>query len=513
MRISTKVISGYGILIALMVGLLAYQVFTIHRMQSIISRLSTVNIPAASTALQLRRDIELVEEFTKKSFVFPTDRQYQEKLQEYRTLFETDLREVESSGRTDEERSEIARLSHLWSSFSEEFSQRQQALQSQEAQDVPDTLIDQLEQLRAQTETVYEAARIGIEAEVKASLRTGRMADTISWILAGVALLLSGMVSFLIVQSISIPLEQLTHGTRAITEGKFFYRLDSTRHDEFGQLAKDFNTMTHRLNELDQMKRDFVAHVSHELRAPLASIQETIHVLLDQIPGPLSEKQRRLLELNLASGRRLSAMIGNLLDLSRMEAGVMEYELKGNDLAGLARTVVAELQPGAGERDLVLELEVPEQPLMVECDGDRIMQIIRNLLGNAIKFSPKGKAISVRVTTTPTLPLSLPESWRGRVLSPSEGKQIALLTVTDSGPGVPDEHKERIFEKFHQVKQGKKVVGQGAGLGLAISRTIAEAHRGALWVVDNPGGGSVFHLVIPAGESSGGVTHRESSPF
>ncbi|MGA2261006.1 MAG: MCP four helix bundle domain-containing protein, partial [Acidobacteriota bacterium] len=150
MRISTKVISGYGILIALMVGLLAYQVFTIHRMQSIISRLSTVNIPAASTALQLRRDIELVEEFTKKSFVFPTDRQYQEKLQEYRTLFETDLREVESSGRTDEERSEIARLSHLWSSFSEELSQRQQALQSQEAQDVPDTLIDQLEQLRAQ---------------------------------------------------------------------------------------------------------------------------------------------------------------------------------------------------------------------------------------------------------------------------------------------------------------------------------------------------------------------------
>jgi two-component system sensor histidine kinase GlrK len=261
------------------------------------------------------------------------------------------------------------------------------------------------------------------------------------------------------------------------------------------------------------MKRDFVAHVSHELRAPLASIQETIHVLLEQIPGPLSEKQRHLLELNLASGRRLSAMIGNLLDLSRMEAGVMEYELKGNDLVGLARTVVAELQPGAGERELAIELEVPDQPLMVECDGDRIMQIIRNLLGNAIKFSPRGKAITVSVASTPTLPVSLPESWRGKVLSTPEGKQFALLTVTDSGPGVPDEHKERIFEKFHQVRQGKKIMGQGAGLGLAISRTIAEAHHGALWVADNPGGGSVFHLVVPSGESSGGVIHRESSPL
>ncbi|MBZ5498395.1 MAG: HAMP domain-containing protein [Acidobacteriia bacterium] len=501
MKISTKIISGYGILITLMAGLLGYQVFTIHRMQKIIKNIKEVNFDAAYNALEMRRDIDLVEEFTKKSFA-SDDPGYRDRLQEYCTNFETDL-----------DNSNSARLFRAWSTFTTELSRQQLALQSQETLGVPGVLVDQLEQLKNEIRSAYQEAMNGINAEVSVFLRTSRLAETISWIVAAVALLLSALVSLLIVQSISAPLKQLTQGTRAITEGKFFYRLDTTRRDEFGQLAKDFNTMTHRLNELDQMKKDFVAHVSHELKVPLASMQETIQLLLEQLPGPLGDKQRRLLELNLASGQRLSAMIGNLLDLSRMEAGVLEYELKSNDLAGLARTAAAELQPVAGERDLTLELEVPEQPLMVECDGDRILQIIRNLLGNAVKFSPRGKAIRVRVARAPQIPAGMPEFWRGKVLFPADGKEFALVTVADSGPGVPDQHKKKIFEKFHQVKQGKKIPGQGAGLGLAISRTIAEAHRGALWVEDNPEGGSIFYLMIPPGESGGEVTYRASSPI
>jgi signal transduction histidine kinase len=90
---------------------------------------------------------------------------------------------------------------------------------------------------------------------------------------------------------------------------------------------------------------------------------------------------------------------------------------------------------------------------------------------------------------------------------------FAIVSVSDMGPGVPDEHKERIFEKFHQVKQGKKIVGQGVGLGLAICRTIVEAHRGAIWVEDNPGGGSTFYLLLRTGTSANAVTHRASSPI
>jgi methyl-accepting chemotaxis protein len=251
MRITTKIISGYGILIAFMLGLLAFQVFTVRRMQSAIAKLSDVNFQTTDTALQMMRDLDLVDLFTQKSFA-SNDPDYTDRLREYRDLFEADLRKVESYGRTHQERAEIERLSRFWSFFSDELARQQLAARSQGTLEVPSVLVDLLAQLKDQTNSVYEAARAGIESEVKAFGQAGRMAETVSWIVAGIALLLGASVSIFIIQSISTPLKQLTQGTRAIAEGKFFYRLDTSRRDEFGQLAKDFNTMTRRLNELDQ---------------------------------------------------------------------------------------------------------------------------------------------------------------------------------------------------------------------------------------------------------------------
>jgi methyl-accepting chemotaxis protein len=251
MRITTKIISGYGILIAFMLGLLAFQVFTVHRMQSAITKLSDVNFQTADTALQMMRDLDLVDLFTQKSFA-SNDPGNTDRLREYRDFFEADLRKVESYGRTHQEHAEIERLSRFWSSFSDELARQRLAARLQGTLETPSVLVDLLAQLKDQTSSVYEAARAGIESEVKAFGQAGRMAETVSWIVAGIALLLGASVSIFIVQSISTPLKQLTQGTRAIAEGKFSYRLDTSRRDEFGQLAKDFNTMTRRLNELDQ---------------------------------------------------------------------------------------------------------------------------------------------------------------------------------------------------------------------------------------------------------------------
>jgi signal transduction histidine kinase len=515
MRISTKIISGYGILIALMLGLLLAQAFIIRTIRSSIQILTDVDFESAQAAIKLgAEDIHWLTFRTNMAFITAGSRvgPVLEQIEGDRATFETDLGILEKKGRSAQEQQEIQRLARLWKDFSEELA-RQLEVRPPEGTGTPPVLEGLLGELSSQITAVKHAIDAGIKAEVSKVRKTANMALTAFYVFAAIALISSGLVSVFIVQSISAPLKQLTYGTRTLAEGKFFYRLDTTRHDEFAQLAKDFNTMTQRLNELDQMKKDFVSHVSHELKAPLASMQETIHLLLEQIPGPLTDKQRRLLELNLSSGQRLSAMIGNLLDLSRMEAGVMQYELKNSDLAGLAQTAAAELQPLAGERNLSLTIEAPEQPIMIECDGDRIMQIVKNLLGNAIKFSPKGKEIRVRVTKSATVPNGMPASWRRKVLSPADGKEFALVTVTDSGPGVPDQHKVKIFEKFHQVKQGKKVPGQGVGLGLAISQTIAEAHRGAIWVEDNPAGGSIFLLLLPPGGGSTQAGYRSSSPI
>ena len=146
--------------------------------------------------------------------------------------------------------------------------------------------------------------------------------------------------------------------------------------------------MTRRLNELDQMKKDFVSHVSHELKAPLASMREALQLLLDELPGPLTAKQKRLLEINLQCSRRLSSMIGNLLDLSRMEAGMMEYELKSNDIVASHSDNGRRIRASCGEKGIRLQMLLPEQPLSAHCDADRILQVLGNVLSNAIKFSP-----------------------------------------------------------------------------------------------------------------------------
>ena len=236
--------------------------------------------------------------------------------------------------------------------------------------------------------------------------------------------------------------------------------------------------MAERLGELDQMKKDFVSHVSHDLKAPLASIRQVMHLLLQEIPGSLNDQQKSLLRLSYNSAERLAAMVGNLLDVSRMEAGNMEYEMAARDLMPLIQGVIDEFEVQAHEKGIRLKLESDQPSVSVECDKERIMQVIGNLLENALKFSPNHGEIVTRVT----------KGSNGSILT----------TVTDSGPGVPDDHKRKIFRKFHQVKQGKKMAGQGVGLGLAICKTIVEAHQGEIWVEDNPGGGSIFSFILQA---------------
>jgi signal transduction histidine kinase len=504
MKITTRIVSGYGLFIAILLGLVIYQYITIHRMQSISRTLSEINFQNALTCLQARRDLDLVEEFTRKSFSL-ADPDYLNQLRGFQKDFEASLAALRKNANSAEEQAETERLGQLWNSYAVDLNLQQQQI-AQGTTTMPKNVSEDMERLRVQTNSVYQAALHSMSSKVERSRKTGDTAALVLWIATAVALAVSILVSFLIFRSISKPLAHLTEGTRAIAEGKFFYRLDTSRNDEFSQLAKDFNSMTRRLNELDEMKKDFVSHVSHELKAPLASMRETIQLMLEQIPGPLTDKQKRLLELNLQSGTRLTSMISNLLDLSKTEAGVMEYELKNQDLVPLVRNAIAELEVQANEKQIRIETVVPNNPLIVQCDSDRIVQVVVNLVGNAVKFSPKGAKVLVCVEAVPRVPQSVPEHWKRLITASNEPGLFGLLTVVDSGPGVADSEKDKIFEKFHQVRHGQKISGQGVGLGLAICRTIVQAHRGAIWVEDNPGGGSRFMMLLRPSVTSEEVT-------
>src|SRR5437763_496785 len=179
------------------------------------------------------------------------------------------------------------------------------------------------------------------------------------------------------------------------------------------RLNEENKRIASRLVEVDQMKKDFISHVSHELKAPLASMQETTHLMLERIPGPLTEKQKRLLELNLQSGKRLAQMIGNILDLSRLEAGIVEYEMQKADIAELMHGVVIEVSNQARDKSLRLLIDIQREPLTVECDPNRMVQLFTNLLENALRFSAKGGSVGVNVRQIRQLP-NMPQHARAR---------------------------------------------------------------------------------------------------
>src|SRR2546425_2077864 len=180
------------------------------------------------------------------------------------------------------------------------------------------------------------------------------------------------------------------------------------------RLQRQREGMAARVVEVDQMKKNFISHVSHELKAPLASMQEITHLLLERIPGPLTDKQQRLLDLNLQSGKRLAQMIGNILDLSRLEAGIVEYDMQPSDVADLMHNVVMELSSQAREKSLRILTDIQREPLRVDCDPNRMVQLFTNLLENAIRFSNKGGFIGIHVRSLRQLP-RMPNSARARV--------------------------------------------------------------------------------------------------
>ena len=246
---------------------------------------------------------------------------------------------------------------------------------------------------------------------------------------------------------------------------------------------------------IEVIKDELIGTVSHELKTPLTSIRGGIGLALKTGSG-FDEKTRLLLEVARRNTERLVRMVEDLLDVQRLDAGKMYYETETVDLYELAAEAVAGLVPLAEERGIDLQVPRPDASLFVRGDRDRLTQVVVNLLSNALKHSPPGEVVTVRL---------------------ERGSEEALLAVEDRGPGIPASARTEVFERFVQLG-GNGTAGtaaaQGAGLGLHICRRIVEDHGGTIWVEDNPGGGSrfVFQLALVAeGEFAGEAASDEGS--
>jgi two-component system sensor histidine kinase GlrK len=284
------------------------------------------------------------------------------------------------------------------------------------------------------------------------------------------------LLSLLITRSITRPIALLKSKTRDIAEGRFEGGLRVGSPPEFAELAAAFNLMCEKLNEIDRMKEDFFASMAHELRTPLFCIKEGAAQLLDGIGGETTTKQRDILVTVAGNTDRLVGVVNSLLDLSKMEAGMLNYEFDTVSLDQLIRVVVAEMAPLVEAKQIILEtaIDLPLPPTRL--DPERMLQVLRNLLGNAVKFTPREGQVRVGAR------------YIGGKLE---------VSVQDSGPGIPVESLTTIFEKYSQGNHKERHNKEGTGLGLAIAKSIINSHGGEIWAESQLGQGSKFFFVLP----------------
>ena len=251
-------------------------------------------------------------------------------------------------------------------------------------------------------------------------------------------------------------------------------------------------------HEIEQMKSEFVSLVSHELRTPLTSIIGFISLILDGKTGEINQKQYESLSRAHRQSKRLAALINDLLDISRIEAGRTEMKQEQVQIDWIAKRRIEELRPQADEKTISLLLEAPANlPVMIG-DADRIGQIFINLIGNAIKFTPDNGKVTVRISKS-SAEAPYPDD-RARVTSEQNGSESDgfHVEVIDTGPGIPAEEREKVFDKFRQLGSVQTRQQGGTGLGLSIASGIVEAHGGKLWVdAGDNGHGSNFQFFIP----------------
>ncbi|CAD0230535.1 Histidine kinase [Planktothrix agardhii] len=317
-------------------------------------------------------------------------------------------------------------------------------------------------------------------------------------ILCSLALLGATLIGLLTAQWIVKPILQLNIAAKKIAQGDWEQKVNLKREDELGQLAKSFNSMAKQLKEsftileakneelqhLDQLKDEFLANTSHELRTPLNGIIGIAESLIDGATGDLSLQTNSNLAMIAASGRRLSSLVGDILDFSKLRHQNIELELRPLDIRAIVDAVCILSQHLITHKNLHIINRISVDFPLAEADENRLQQIFYNLIGNAIKFTPEG---IVEISAI--------------ILTKGNKSQIAI-TISDTGIGIPTNKLDRIFESFEQGEGSTAREYGGTGLGLTITKQLIELHRGEITVESEVGIGSRFTFTLPIAENA-----------
>ena len=279
------------------------------------------------------------------------------------------------------------------------------------------------------------------------------------------------LILYLVSKKYSKPLIQMSEIADRISHGDFSDKVVLQSNDEIGMLANSINNMADWLKRLEAIRKDFIANISHELRAPLTTIRANTQGLID---GVIEESEReQYLNVTMSEIKRLMNLVNELIELSIFDKGSIKLNIENTDISKLIRETVKQMEMKALEKEILIKLEIQENEILGEIDSDRIKQVLINILDNAIKYTPKEGKINVLVTKLQ--------------------EDLSLnLVINDSGCGISEENIQFIFRRFSKINKHS-----GTGIGLSITKHIIEAHGGEISVKSRVGIGTTFFIKLP----------------
>ena len=288
------------------------------------------------------------------------------------------------------------------------------------------------------------------------------------------AMIVAMALSLFFSRSVIAPVRAMSFASQRIADGRYDERVRVNGTDELAQLALYFNQMAGKLDQVESMRRRLIGDVSHELRTPLTAIKGFMEGLMD---GVLPTTQETFQQIHTEADR-LNRLVDDLQELSRVEARAYELETRPLDISSLVQTVTKRLAPQAESKHILLDIELAPELPHVLADEDRVVQILTNLVGNALQYTPENGTVTI------------------------VAKRIdyeVQISIRDTGMGIPPEHLQHIFDRFYRVdKSRSRRAGGGSGIGLTIARALVEAHGGRVWAESGgEGRGSTFSFILP----------------
>lgn len=305
-----------------------------------------------------------------------------------------------------------------------------------------------------------------------ADLRFLRQQRLASWLVGGAIVLLAAILAVLITQGLMRPVRGIAASTRRLADGDYGSRVDVATRDEIGRLGEDFNRLALTLERNERLRRAFIADVSHELRTPLSLLRAELEAIEDGV-RPLTQASVKSLQGEVAT---LSKLVTDLYDLSLADLGALAYRMVAVDLVDLLDSMAAAYRGRLLGRGIALDGPAAQAPILVSADESRLRQLFANLLENCQRYVDENGRVSITVS--------------------AEGS-LATVDIDDSGPGVPQQSRQQLFDRFFRMESSRNRASGGAGLGLAICRNIAEAHQGRIEALASPLGGLRIRVVLP----------------